>query len=76
MDIFLVVDNSINKIIIEYTRSLHKKIPNSKIIYYSNEMKIENNNIYIFLGLHYINSKVYLSSLIYKVFQSNANPIH
>ena len=59
MFIFIIHEN-INYIIVEYIASLHKKINNSKIIYYKNQaITINENDNYIFVGISYTNYPIF-----------------
>jgi hypothetical protein len=62
MIIYLILHNNIKNFCIEYCKSLHKNIKNSKIIYYPdneinniNENNINENNLYIYFGMYYVN---------------------
>ena len=51
-----IIQKKLKNIIIEYIVSIHKKINNSKLIYYEDEPIIINeNNNYIFVGISYTN---------------------
>jgi hypothetical protein len=53
---YFIINEQIHKYIIEYVNSICKKIYNSKIINYPKEQinNIEKDNIYIFVGIHYV----------------------
>lgn len=57
--IYLIIDNNIKKIVIEYCMSLHKNIKNSKLIYYqdNDENEINDDDIYIYFGICYVSYK-------------------
>ena len=67
MVIYLIINNNIYNIIIEYCTSLHKKISNSKIIYIDEFNECNSKNIYIFFGLHYVNYPIINSPNIYYI---------
>jgi hypothetical protein len=67
--IFLILSNDLIKIIIEYCISLHKKIKDSKIIYFPNDElnTINTNDKYIFFGLHYVKYPIINKPNIYYI---------
>lgn len=69
MCIFLIISNSIKNVIIEYCLSLNKNIKNCKLIYYPNdELKyFDENNLYIFFGLMYVNYPIINKKNVYYV---------
>lgn len=67
--IFFILSNDLIKIIIEYCVSLHKKIYNSKIIYFPDDEinTININDKYIFFGLHYVNYPIINKPNVYYI---------
>lgn len=57
MTYYFIIYQNILKYVIEYITSIITKITYSKIVIYPNEAipKIESNNIYVFVGIHYVN---------------------
>jgi len=54
--IIIIISENLKYVIIEYCTSLQKKLTNSEIVYYpSNNIENNENNKYIYIGLHYCN---------------------
>lgn len=67
--IYLIINHKIYNIIIEYVKSINNNILDSKILIFPREMikKINNEDKYIYFGMHYIKYPVYNLKNIYFV---------
>jgi hypothetical protein len=65
--IYLIIDNRIYNYIIEYVVSINNNIPNSKILIFPKETikKINNEDKYIYFGIHYVKYPIYNLKNIY-----------